>query len=123
MKNFTVTTMNRQGVTSKDFMSVESIDDLRRSVREKNLYLVDYKETNVRENTSGKLKVKHLVVFARQLGTMIYSGIPIIQALDLLQGKANDRKSKEIFRQIYEDVQKGNSLSDEIGRASCRERV
>jgi len=112
MKNFTVTTMNRQGVTSKDFMSVESIDDLRRSVREKNLYLVDYKETNVRENTSGKLKVKHLVVFARQLGTMIYSGIPIIQALDLLQGKANDRKSKEIFRQIYEDVQKGNSLSD-----------
>src|SRR5690554_202995 len=112
MKNFTVTTMNRQGVTSKDFMSVESIDDLRRSVREKNLYLVDYKVTNVRENTSGKLKVKHLVVFARQLGTMIYSGIPIIQALDLLQGKANDRKSKEIFRQIYEDVQKGNSLSD-----------
>lgn len=112
MRNFTVTTMNRQGDTSKDFMSVESIDDLRRSVREKNLYLVDYKETNVRENTSGKLKTKHLVVFSRQLGTMIYSGIPIIQALDLLQGKANDKKSKEIFRQIYEDVQKGNSLSD-----------
>lgn len=112
MKNFTVTTMDRQGKTSREFMTVESIDDVKKAVREKRLYLVDYRETTTRENTAGKLKIKHLVVFARQLGTMIYSGIPIIQALDLLQGKANDKKSKEIFRQIYEDVQKGNSLSD-----------
>ncbi len=114
MRNFTVTTMDRQGNTKRDFMSVENIDDLKRNVREKKLYLVDYKETNVRENTAGKLKVKNLVIFSRQLGTMIYSGIPIIQALDLLQDKANDRKSKAIFRQIYEDVQKGNSLSDSM---------
>src|SRR5690554_6052089 len=100
MRNFTVTTMDRQGNTKRDFMSVENIDDLKRNVREKKLYLVDYKETNVRENSAGKLKTKHLVVFSRQLGTMIYSGIPIIQALDLLQEKANDRKSKVIFRQI-----------------------
>lgn len=112
MKNFTVTTMDRQGKTNREFMTVETIDDLKRAVREKRLYLVDYRETATRENTSGKLKVKHLVLFSRQLGTMISSGIPIIQALDLLQDKATDKKSKEIFRQIYEDVQKGNSLSD-----------
>lgn len=96
----------------REFMTVENVEDLKRNVREKQLYLVDYKETDVRENTAGRLKVKNLVVFARQLGTMIQSGIPIIQALDLLQNKANDKKSKTVFRQIYEDVQKGNSLSD-----------
>jgi type IV pilus assembly protein PilC len=112
MKNYTVTTMDRQGKTFREFMSVETIDDLKTAVREKHHYLVDYKETKVRENTAGKLRTKNLVIFSRQLGTMIYSGIPIIQALDLLQGKANDRKSKLVFSQIYEDVQKGNSLSD-----------
>lgn len=112
MKNFTVTTMDRQGKTNREFMTVETIDDLKRAVREKRLYLVDYRETSTRENTVGKLKIKNLVVFSRQLGTMIYSGIPIIQALDLLQEKANDKKSRQIFRQIFEDVQKGNSLSD-----------
>ncbi|NLA79093.1 MAG: type II secretion system F family protein [Erysipelothrix sp.] len=112
MKNFTVTTMDRQGKTNREFMTVENVEDLKRNVREKNLYLVDFKETDVREGTAGRLKVKNLVIFSRQLGTMINSGIPIIQALDLLQNKANDKKSKTVFRQIYEDVQKGNSLSD-----------
>lgn len=42
---------------------------------------------------------------------MVTSGIPIMQALDMLQSKADNAKTKKIFRNIYEEVQKGNSLS------------
>jgi type IV pilus assembly protein PilC len=45
---------------------------------------------------------------------MVTSGIPIMQALDMLQSKADNAKTKKIFRNIYEEVQKGNSLSDSM---------
>ena len=112
MRSFQVTTMDRLGKTSKEYFAAETSDDLRRLIKEKSLYLIDYKEVKVKENVGAKLKTKHLVVFARQLATMIASGIPIIQALDMLQEKAMNKRSKEVFREIFEDVQKGNSLSD-----------
>ncbi len=112
MRSFQVTTMDRLGKTSKEYFAAETSDDLRRLIKEKSLYLIDYKEVKVKENVGAKLKTKHLVVFARQLATMISSGIPIIQALDMLQEKAMNKRSKEVFREIFEDVQKGNSLSD-----------
>lgn len=114
VKSFQVSTMDRLGTTKKDYFAAETSDDLRRIVRDKGLYLIDYKEVKVKENIGSKLKVKHLVVFTRQLATMISSGIPIIQALDMLQDKAMNKRSKEVFREIFEDVQKGNSLSDSM---------
>jgi type IV pilus assembly protein PilC len=76
------------------------------------MYLLDYRETKSESDSISKLKMKSLVIFCRQLGTMVTSGIPIMQALDMLQSKADNAKTKKIFRNIYEEVQKGNSLSD-----------
>jgi type IV pilus assembly protein PilC len=45
------------------------------------------------------------------LGTMINSGISIMQSLNMLLEKADSLKAKRIYRNIYEEVQKGNSLS------------
>jgi type IV pilus assembly protein PilC len=67
---------------------------------------------NPRESVGTRLKIKHLVIFSRQMATMISAGIPIIQALDMLQSKAENKRSKEVFRNVFEEVQKGNSISD-----------
>lgn len=112
MKSYQVSTMTKQGLTNKIVLTAESIDDLRRSVKEKNVYLIDYHEVNFKESIGSKLKMKHLVIFCRQMSTMISAGIPIIQALDMLQGKAEDKQSKRVFRNLFEEVQKGNSISD-----------
>lgn len=114
MKTFQVTSMTRQGKTSNLVFSAATEDDLKKSMKEKNLYLIDYREINPKEVLGKKLKVKSLVIFCRQLSTMITAGIPIIQALDMLQNKADNKRSKDIYRSIYEDVQKGNSLSDSM---------
>ena len=114
MKTFQVTSMTRQGKTSNIVFSVASAEDLKKTMKEKNLYLIDYREINPKEVSGKKLSVKSLVVFSRQLSTMIAAGIPIIQALDMLQSKADNKRSKEIYRSIFEDVQKGNSLSDSM---------
>ena len=106
--------MTRIGKRSNNIYSVATLDDLKKTMKEKDLYLIDYKEVNPKEVMGKKLNTKNLVVFSRQLSTMIAAGIPIIQALDMLQSKADNKRSKDIFRNIFENVQKGNSLSDSM---------
>ena len=112
VKNFQVSIMDRTGKTQKEYYVAQTPENLKRVIKEKGLYLIDFKEIRAKETAVTKLKVKHLVVFTRQLSTMIASGIPIIKALDMLQNKAMNKKTKTVFREIFEDVQKGNSLSD-----------
>ena len=114
MKTFQITSMTREGKTSAFVFSAANVDELKKSMKERSLYLVDYREINPKEVMGKRLKVKSLVIFARQLSTMIAAGIPIIQALDMLQSKADGKATREIYRNIYENVQKGNSLSDSM---------
>ena len=114
IKTFQVTSMTRVGKRSNSVISVATVEDLKKTMKEKDLYLIDYKEINPKEVLGKKLNTKSLVVFSRQLSTMIAAGIPIIQALDMLQSKADNKRSKDIFRSIFENVQKGNSLSDSM---------
>ena len=111
MKNFTITAMTSKGVEVKEIVSAETPQQLVQIVKGRNLYLVEYKELVSDNSTISKLKLKSLVVFCRQLSTMIGAGIPIIQALDMVQDKADDARTKKIYSNIYEEVQKGNSLS------------
>jgi len=92
-------------------MSAESPENLMAQVKLKSLYFVDYQEIQKTEVNVSKLKVKSLVIFCRQLGTMLTAGIPISQALDMIRAKADSPKSRKVFSRVYEEVQKGNSLS------------
>lgn len=111
MRSFHITAVDVKGKTIEDIVSAESTQELTQIVKGRNLFLLEYKEGTATSDSITKLKIKSLVVFSRQLGTMVASGIPIIQALDMLQSKADNRKAKQIFSNIYEEVQKGNSLS------------
>ena len=111
MKNFTITAMTSKGVEVKEIVSAETPQQLFQIVKGRNLYLVEYKELVSESSSISKLKLKSLVIFCRQLSTMIGAGIPIIQALDMVQNKADDARTKKIYSNIYEEVQKGNSLS------------
>lgn len=111
MRSYHITAVDVKGKTIEDIVSAETTQELTQIVKGRNLFLLEYKEGTSTSDSITKLKIKSLVVFSRQLGTMVASGIPIIQALDMLQSKADNRKAKQIFSNIYEEVQKGNSLS------------
>jgi type IV pilus assembly protein PilC len=111
MKSYHITAVDAKGKTIEDIVSADSTQELVQLIKGKQLFLLDYKEGISTSDSITKLKIKSLVVFSRQLGTMIASGIPIIQSLDMLQSKADNNKARQIFRNIYEEVQKGNSLS------------
>lgn len=62
------------------------------------------------------VKLPELAVFARQLATMINSGMSILRALYVLEDQTNNKFLKETIVQVRKDVEAGLSLSDAMSR-------
>lgn len=65
---------------------------------------------------SGAVKLDDLVVFSRQMATLVGAGIPLIQTLDILGGQVEKEKFRVSIRKIHSDVQGGASLSESMAK-------
>lgn len=65
---------------------------------------------------SNRVKPKDLVVFTRQLSTMISAGVPILQALSTLREQVESKALRTCLEQVTFDVQSGSNLSDALGK-------
>ena len=55
---------------------------------------------------------KDVVVFTRQFATMINSGLPIIQCLEIQSTQQENKEFKKVLTTLKEDVEKGETLAD-----------
>ena len=60
----------------------------------------------------GKVSLDDLVVFSRQMTTLVGAGIPLIQALDILAEQMEREKFRVILHDMHQQVQGGKSFSD-----------
>jgi type IV pilus assembly protein PilC len=60
------------------------------------------------------IKTKDVVVFTRQLGTMIDAGLPIVQCLDILASQTENKKFRGVIRQLKEDVESGSTFTEAL---------
>lgn len=88
------------------------------ALRKKGLVIISVEETAKRVVLSlgGKVKLEEIVIFSRQLATMVDSGIPLVQALDILCEQIEKPAFKNILIRIKDDIETGSSLSDALGR-------
>lgn len=63
-----------------------------------------------------KIKIKDLVLFYRQLSMMISSDIPVVKALQIIAGQAQNPKMQKVLTEIYENVNEGMKFSDALSR-------
>lgn len=63
-----------------------------------------------------RIKAEALVVFSRQLATMVDSGIPIASALDVLAEQLEDRNFQHTLKKLRDDIEAGASLSEATAR-------
>jgi type IV pilus assembly protein PilC len=63
-----------------------------------------------------KVKSKSLVVFTRQLSTMIDSGMSLLRSLYILEEQTDDELLKERIAEVREDIEAGSSLGDALDR-------
>lgn len=65
---------------------------------------------------SKKVKLSDLVIFTRQLSTMISAGVPLARSLSALQEDARTPYMKEVLTSITKDVESGMPLGDAFAK-------
>ncbi len=96
-----------EGKNSQEVLSMlESRECLPISIEELN-------EREIKSSTSFSSSVnkKDIAVFCRQFHAMLSAGISIISCLDILEKQTENKLLKEAIGEVYEDVQKGMTLS------------
>lgn len=116
MKTFIYTATDVQGNTIKNArMVAEDVNDFLEKINEKGLFCSSYKEaTDKKSNTLHKFKMEELAFNCRQLSAMLSSGLTLVRALDILSKEQPKEATRQIFREVYEEVQKGSSFSDAL---------
>ena len=59
---------------------------------------------------------KELVVFVRQFATMIDAGLPLVQCLDILSARGENKALNAILKDVKEYVEQGGTFSEGLGR-------
>jgi type IV pilus assembly protein PilC len=64
----------------------------------------------------GGISTRDLVVFTRQLSTMIDAGLPLVRGLDILAAQNPNKKFKDIITKVKEDVEAGSAFAEALGK-------
>jgi len=95
--------------------------ELARILRQRDYTLVSFKEKKEKEKifprlfslvSFGGVKVSEKMMFSRNLGVMISSGLPITRSLEILSRQTKNKKLKKILLGLMDRVQKGIPLSE-----------
>jgi type IV pilus assembly protein PilC len=100
-------------------MSVRSKSELIMNLRKKKVVLTSAKEKGRSAGfglRGGGVGTKDLAIFTRQFSTMINSGLPLVQCLDILAKQAEKDGFRKVINQTMKDVESGATLADALSR-------
>ena len=69
-----------------------------------------------RRGAGGKVKVRYIAQFARQLSTLQDAGLPILRSLRILQDQQKSGTFKRVIGYVGDDIEGGSTLSEAMGR-------
>lgn len=98
----------------------DDVNALVSEFRQQGYVIVNIKETKKQTSTGAKkkkgrarrIKLDDLVIFSRQMATMVEAGIPLVQTLDILSEQTENSSFRDVIRKIKVDVEGGKSLSE-----------
>lgn len=85
-------------------------------LKSQKLSVLSVKKSQVKKKKGGKVKPKEVVIFSRQLSTLVSSGVPIIQSLSILESQAESKAFSEVIGRIKQDIESGLSISDAMAK-------
>ena len=115
MPTFAYTARTLSGELKNATMEATSRDDVVAQLRKQKLIVVKVDEEQ-RKKRGGKIKTKDVVIFTRQFSTMINSGLPLVQALDILSKQSENPALQDVTRQVVYDVESGHTVADALRR-------
>lgn len=62
------------------------------------------------------IQSKTIVIFTRQMATMIDAGLPLVQAMEILAAQEPDPNFQAILFKVKESVEQGNTFAESLGK-------
>jgi len=62
------------------------------------------------------IRTRDIVIFTRQFATMINSGLPLVQSLDILAEQTENQYLRKVIQEVLYDVESGHTLADAMGK-------
>ena len=115
---FTYTATNDSGKTVKGQTEGPDRASVVQALHKQGLRPIVVKLAGGKQSTvkSKKVKLKDLVIFTRQLSTMISAGVPLVRSLATLQTQTNSKNFKEVLGEISKDIEGGGALGDSLAK-------
>ncbi len=106
------------GETRRGVSKAASGDALRAALRKEGVILTSMQETKEagkqKYNPQKKIKNIEILLFTRQLSTMITSGLPLVQSLEILGNQIEDLNFRGIVKEIKEKIEGGSRFADAL---------
>ncbi len=110
--------LDKQGEIIQDKLEGSGQLAVAHELRQQGLLVIDVKEQSVGQKDIlepfKRVKLGDLVIFSRQLATMINAGLPIVRALYVLSEQTENPKLKDVVVAVRKDVEAGLSLSESL---------
>jgi len=74
------------------------------------------KEAGINLTIGTGIKTRDIVIFTRQFATMINSGLPLVQSLDILAEQTENQAFRKVIQDVLYDVESGHTLADALGK-------
>jgi type IV pilus assembly protein PilC len=115
MPTFAYTARTLSGELKTGTMETTSRDEVVTQLRRQKLIVVKVDQQQAPKR-GGKIKTRDIVIFTRQFSTMINSGLPLVQALDILSRQSENKALQAVTRQVVYDVESGQTVADALRR-------
>ncbi|HLB50887.1 MAG TPA: type II secretion system F family protein [Patescibacteria group bacterium] len=123
MAKFLYTAKNEHGEARAGEMTAKDEQSLAQQLRSEGFLLTSLKRMEEDEKVAVRffdrfttIPLKERLVFTRNLSVMVGSGLPIAKAIANLSAQTQHKKFQKILTEIYENVQKGLTLSDSLSK-------
>ena len=115
MPVFEYTARTAGGEETTGTLDAPSREQVVQQLRKDRLMIVRIREKKRRKG-KGRIPTRDIVVFTRQFATMVNSGLPLVQALDILAQQSDNKILADVTRQVVYDVESGNTLADALDK-------
>ena len=116
MPTFTYTARAVNGELKTATIDAATREDVVAQLRRQRLTVVkvDDAADTKKKPSGGGIKMRDIVIFTRQFSTMINSGLPLVQALDILAKQSENKQLQAVTRAVVFDVESGHTVADAL---------
>ena len=125
MSDFLYKALNEAGVVVSGQLEADSQELAAMQLMDRGLVPTELKERraglvqsvdDALARLTGRVKAQDLILFTKQLSTMLRAGVPIMRLIQVLEIQTENKTLKKVIATIHEDVRTGSTLYDAFAK-------